>query len=240
MINFNIEKIVPLCQEFGVEITDKIAENLNKYGNLLLEWNEKINLTAITEPEEVLYKHFYDCILFFKNVDVPQNAKIIDVGTGAGFPGMVLAIARPDIKLCLLDSLNKRVNFLCEVLSSLGLSAEAVHLRAEEGARKPEHREQYDIACARAVAALPTLLELALPFVRPGGRMMAFKGPSLDEELASSEKALKKLCAQPIEAHSISIPGRDWDHRLMMIRKTAPTPKKFPRKAGEAGRNPLI
>ena len=109
MIDFNIEKIVPLCREFGIELSDKAKENLNKYGNLLIEWNEKINLTAITDPDGVLFKHFYDCILFFKNTDVPKNAKIIDVGTGAGFPGLVLKIVRDDLEVTLLDSLNKRV-----------------------------------------------------------------------------------------------------------------------------------
>ena len=155
MVEFDTRRLKSLCEPF-LSLDDTALERLSRYGNLLLEWNEKINLTAITEPDEVLIKHFYDCLLFFKNVDVPQNAKIIDVGTGAGFPGMVLAIARPDIKLCLLDSLNKRINFLNEVLTELGLEAQTVHARAEEGARKAEFREQFDIACARAVAALPT------------------------------------------------------------------------------------
>ena len=137
MIDFNIEKIMPICSEFGVDIDDTARERLNIYGNLLLSWNEKMNLTAITEPEEVLFKHFYDCILFFKNVDVPKGAKVIDVGTGAGFPGMVLKIIRPDIKLTLLDGLNKRLVFLGEVISELGFSdIQTVHLRAEEGGKK--------------------------------------------------------------------------------------------------------
>ena len=163
-----------------------------------------------------------------------------DVGSGAGFPGIPLSIACPHVHVVMMDSLGKRVKFLNQVIAELHLDAEAVHTRAEDAAKLPSYRDQFDLVTARAVAALPTLLELSLPFVRPGGRMMAFKGPSLDEELAASEKALKKLCAQPIEQHSIRIPDRDWDHRLMMIRKTAPTPKAFPRKAGEAGRNPLV
>ena len=119
MINFNIEKIIPLCSSFGVELTPEAIDKLNLYGNLLIEWNEKINLTAITEPEDVLYKHFYDCILFLKNSQIPQNAKIIDVGTGAGFPGLVLKIVRPDLEVTLLDSLNKRITFLNDVIEKL-------------------------------------------------------------------------------------------------------------------------
>ncbi len=160
MINFNIEKIAPLCSDFGITLDDDKIKKLNLYGNLLIEWNEKINLTAITEPEDVLIKHFYDCILFFKNVNVPQGAKIIDVGTGAGFPGLVLKIVRPDLKVTLLDSLNKRINFLKDVIDKCGLSdIEAIHSRAEEGGKNPKYRERYDIACARAVAAMPTLLK---------------------------------------------------------------------------------
>ena len=154
MKDFNIKKIVPLCEDFGLTLDNTAKDRLNLYGNLLVSWNEKINLTAITEPEDVLFKHFFDCLLFFKNVKVPESAKIIDVGTGAGFPGLVLKIARPDINLTLLDGLNKRLTFLNAVLDDLGLEAETVHLRAEDAGRNPKYRERFDIACARAVRIL--------------------------------------------------------------------------------------
>ena len=158
MIDFNISEIVPLCAEFGVELTEDKIKKLNAYGNLLLEWNEKMNLTAIKEPKEVLYKHFYDCILFFKNVEIPQNATLIDIGTGAGFPGLVLKIVRPDIEVTLLDSLNKRLVFLNEVIAALGLKGiKTVHSRAEDGGKNKLYREKFQIATARAVASMPVL-----------------------------------------------------------------------------------
>ena len=156
MTDFKIEKIVPLCADFGVTLDSEKINLLNLYGNLLLLWNEKINLTAITEPEEVLYKHFYDCILFLKHINVPQSAALIDVGTGAGFPGTVLKIVRPDINVTLLDSLNKRLVFLNGVITELGLKGiSTVHMRAEDAGKSKLYREKYDIACARAVANLP-------------------------------------------------------------------------------------
>ena len=179
MINFNIEKIAPLCAEFGIILDETKIKKLNLYGNLLLEWNEKINLTAITEPEDVLIKHFYDCILFFKHNEVPVGASLIDVGTGAGFPGLVLKIVREDLKVTLLDSLNKRITFLKDVIEKCELKTiEAIHSRAEDGGKNPLYREKFDIACARAVANMPVLMEYCAPFVKVGGRFIAMKGPS--------------------------------------------------------------
>ena len=194
MIDFNIREIVPLCAEFGVELTEDKIKKLNAYGNLLLEWNEKMNLTAIKEPKEVLYKHFYDCILFFKNVKVPQNATLIDIGTGAGFPGLVLKIVRPDIEVTLLDSLNKRLVFLNEVINALGLEGiKTLHSRAEDGGKNKLYRERFQIATARAVASMPVLLEYCLPFVTNGGQFVAMKGPSAREEASLCDNALKVL-----------------------------------------------
>ena len=200
MIDFPIEKILTETEKFGITLTEKQITNLNTYANLLVSWNEKMNLTAITEPEEVVWKHFYDCMLFFKYVNVPRNAKIIDVGTGAGFPGMVLKIVREDIELTLLDGLNKRLVFLKEVLDSLGLSANVVHLRAEEGGKKVELREQYDFAVARAVANMNLLSEYCLPYVKKGGSFVALKGPTGNEEANNAKKApitvttMKAIC----------------------------------------------
>ncbi len=238
MIDFNIQKIVPLCEEFGLTLDGTAINRLNIYGNMLLEWNEKINLTAITEPEEVLFKHFYDCLLFFKNIEVPQNAKVIDVGTGAGFPGVVLKIARPDIKLTLLDGLNKRLVFLNELMAALELDAKTVHLRAEDGGKNPACREQYDIACARAVAALPVLCEYCIPFVKVGGRFVAMKGSSAADEMTSAQNAYKILgCEKPT---IICEKLRENEPRAFIFsKKVSQTPPKYPRLGGKIAKSAL-
>ena len=238
MINFPLQKIVPLCREFGVKLNDEQLSRLNTYGNLLVEWNEKINLTAITEPDEVVIKHFYDCILFFKNVTVPQNAKIIDVGTGAGFPGMVLKIIRPDIELSLLDGLNKRLVFLDEVLKELNLTATTVHLRAEEGGQNAAPREKYDIACARAVARLNVLSEYCLPFVKKGGAFVAMQGPSAEDELADSKKAISLLGGSDAKIICEELPQNE-QRSFVIIKKLSQTPTKYPRKNAKISKQPL-
>ena len=239
MIDFNIKKIAPLCQEFGVEITPEIKENLNLYGNLLVEWNEKINLTAITEPDGVLYKHFYDCILFFKNVEVPKNAKVIDVGTGAGFPGLVLKIIRPDLQVTLLDSLNKRILFLNDVIEKLELSGiTAIHSRAEEGGKNTDHREKYDIACARAVASMPVLLEYCVPFVKVGGQFVSMKGPSVSEEIALCQNAIKQLGVENPTIICETLPGEE-QRAFAIFKKISQTPPKYPRNSGKIAKQPL-
>ena len=238
MINFDFEKIAPLCGEFGVELNPEIRERLSVYGELLLEWNEKMNLTAITDPGEVLYKHFYDCLLFFSAVSVPNGAKIIDVGTGAGFPGMVLKIARPDIQLTLLDGLNKRLIFLNEVLARLGLSAETVHMRAEDGGRAAQFREKYDIACARAVAAMPVLCEYCLPFVKPGGIFAAMKGSNGTEEAAAAVNAAKLLGGGKPDIICREL-RKNEQRTFILIKKISQTPTKYPRPGGKIAKNAL-
>ncbi len=238
MINFNIEKIVPVCEKFGLSLDEIAINRLNSYGNLLVEWNEKMNLTAITEPEEVLYKHFLDCLLFFKNVNVPQGASVIDVGTGAGFPGLVLKIARPDIELTLLDGLNKRLTFLNAVLDELGLKAQTVHMRAEDGGKNKDYREKYDIACARAVANLPVLCEYCIPFVKVGGRFVAMKGSAANEELSAATNAYKILgCEKP---NIICETLRENEARAFIIsKKVSQTPPKYPRMGGKIAKSAL-
>ncbi len=238
MINFNIEKIVPLCQEFGLTLDKEAVDRLNNYGNMLIEWNEKMNLTAITEPEEVLYKHFLDCLLFFKNVSVPNKAKVIDVGTGAGFPGMVLKIARPDIELTLMDGLNKRLTFLNAVLTELKLEAKTVHMRAEDGGKSPDYREKYDIACARAVANLPVLCEYCIPFVKLGGQFVAMKGSAAGEELDAATNAYKTLGCE--KATIICENLRENEARAFIIaKKVSQTPSKYPRMGGKIAKSAL-
>ena len=239
MIDFNIEKIVDKCKEFGVELDADKCAKLNLYGNLLLEWNEKINLTAITEPEDVLYKHFYDCILFLKNRELPMGASLIDVGTGAGFPGMVLKIVRPDLDITLLDSLNKRLIFLNEVITALNLEKiKTVHLRAEEAGKSKAHREKYDIATARAVAALPVLLEYCTPLVKKGGSFIAMKGPSAAEEAENSKNAIKVLRVSEPKIICETLTGNE-QRVFVSFKKISQTPPKYPRKPSDISKQPL-
>lgn len=239
MIDFKIEKIADLCQEFGVSLDDTAIKRLNAYGNLLLEWNEKINLTAITAPEEVLYKHFYDCILLFKFAEIPEGASLIDVGTGAGFPGLVLKIVRPDIKVTLLDSLNKRLIFLNTVIEELGLTGvRTVHLRAEEAGKAKDHREAYDFATARAVAAMPILLEYCTPLVKNGGQFIAMKGPSAEAELAECANAIKQLGVKMTSIICETLTGNE-QRMFVGFEKISQTPPKYPRKPAVLSKQPL-
>lgn len=239
MIDFHIEKIADRCAEFGAVIDGEIAERLNIYGNLLLSWNEKINLTAITAPEDVLYKHFYDCILFLKAITPKEGARIIDVGTGAGFPGMVLKIVRHDINVTLLDSLNKRLVFLNEVIGELGLEGvSTVHMRAEDAGKAAAHRERYDIACARAVAALPTLMEYCIPLVKKGGSFVAMKGSSAAEEMSRSLNAVRLLGADKPTIICETLTGNE-QRAFIISKKISQTPTKYPRKPAEISKKPL-
>ena len=239
MIDFKIEKIAPLCAEFGVELTDDIVKKLNLYGNLLLEWNEKINLTAITEPEAVLYKHFYDCILFLKHCKVEKSASLVDVGTGAGFPGMVLKIVRPDLKITLLDSLNKRLIFLNDVIEKLGLTdIETVHMRAEEAGKSKVHREKYDIATARAVANLQVLLEYCTPLVKKGGMFVSMKGPNASDEAELCGNAEKILGLKKPIIICETLTGEE-QRAFVLYEKISQTPPKYPRNSGKIAKQPL-
>ncbi|MBR7133792.1 MAG: 16S rRNA (guanine(527)-N(7))-methyltransferase RsmG [Clostridia bacterium] len=239
MIDFKIEKIAPLCEDFGVKLSEQCIKQLNAYGNLLLEWNEKINLTAITEPEDVLYKHFYDCVLFLKHCKLSDSASLIDVGTGAGFPGMVLKIVRPDLKVTLLDSLNKRLVFLNDVIEKLSLSGvETVHLRAEEAGKSKEHREKYDVATARAVAALPVLAEYCAPLVKKGGSFVAMKGPSAFEEAELCSNATKVLGLERPVIICETLTGNE-QRAFVTFKKISQTPPKYPRKPNDISKQPL-
>ena len=239
MTDFNILEIAPLCADLGVEITEDMAEKLNLYGNLLLEWNGKINLTAITEPREVLYKHFYDCILFLKHCKLEKEALLIDVGTGAGFPGMVLKIVRPDLKVTLLDSLNKRLVFLNDVIEKLELSGiKTVHLRAEDAGRSKLHRESYDAAAARAVANLPVLLEYCTPLVKKGGVFVAMKGPSAAEEVKTCGNAERMLGLDRPNIICETLTGNE-GRTFVIYKKISQTPPKYPRKPADISKQPL-
>ncbi len=224
----------------GIKLPDGALQRFMTYLTMLKEGNQRMNLTAVMDDKEVITKHFLDSISPLSIAEfIKPNAKIADVGTGAGFPGIPLAIVRPDLCVTLMDALLKRVGFLNEVIQELKLNATAIHGRAEDLAKLPEHRERYDVATARAVASLSTLLELTLPFTKVGGIMLAYKGPGLDEELPLATEAIRKLGGKVGTIHHVTIFNENWDHRILSIDKISVCPKKYPRKAGEPGRNPL-
>ena len=224
----------------GIPLTREQAEKFEAYHRMLAEANAKFNLTRIPDDAaEAVDRNYLDSLAPLR-FGLTGVRRAVDVGSGAGFPGIPLAICMPDTRFVLLDSLGKRVDFLNDVIAALGLNAETVHLRAEDGARRPELRETFDLATARAVAPLNLLAEYLLPFVRVGGIMLAYKGPSLEEELAAAANALSLLGGRFARAERADIPDRDWDHRLCWIEKTAPTPDKYPRKAGKPEKKPLV
>ena len=226
-----------LAAKKGIELNEKQLMQFETYSLMLREWNEKMNLTAIKEPRDIAVKHFYDSLLFLANSEIPQGARVIDVGTGAGFPGVVLKIARPDIELTLLDSLNKRLIFLSELTKALGIKAELIHARAEEGA-KPPIRESFDIATARAVAALPTLCEYCLPYVKVGGKFVAMKGPSVIEEAKAAANAVKILGGGEFAISTEFLPEGD-ERCFAVTKKVSQTPTKYPRNSAKITKSPL-
>ena len=235
-----IELMLRRAAEAGIPITPEQAAKFEAYHKMLIAANARFNLTRVPDDiSEAIDRNYLDCIMPLKNGLPDGVSRIIDVGSGAGFPGIPLSIMLPDVHFVLLDSLGKRVDFLKSVIEALGLNAEAIHMRAEDAAKLPQLREGFDIACARAVAALNLLSEYLLPFVKVGGYMMALKGPGLDEEAAQAEKAFSILGGKFIRGEQVSIPGRDWDHRIAWIEKIAPTPAQYPRKAGKPEKNPL-
>ena len=211
-----------------------------KYMRLVQEWNEKINLTAILEDEEFIKKHFIDCIKIFKCDEMKSAKTLIDVGTGAGFPGIPIAIMRDDLDITLLDSLNKRINFLNLVVKELGLkNVTTIHSRAEDGARKPELRENFDIATSRAVANMTVLSEFCLPYVKVGGSFIALKGPAIEDELKNSSNALGVLGGKLNRVVEVTIEDTDLKHNIVVVDKKKECPKAYPRKAGTITKKPL-
>lgn len=226
--------------EANLELSEEKYEQFIKYMRLLQEWNEKINLTAITEDEEIIKKHFIDCIKAFKSEQIRNASTIIDVGTGAGFPGLPIAIMNPNVKVTLLDSLNKRINFLNTVINEVGLkNITTIHSRAEDGARKPELREKFDIATSRAVANMAVLSEFCMPYVKKGGYFVALKGPSIDEELKDADKAIKTLGGELKEIIEVEIEDTDLRHNIVEVKKIKQCPKIYPRKAGTVNKKPI-
>lgn len=233
------ERVKSGAQRMGIALDAQACERFARYYELLVEGNTRMNLTAVLEPEEAVDRHFLDCLAPVAQGLLPEGAKVVDVGTGAGFPGLPLLIARPDLKLTLVDALNKRLGFIQGVLDELGLQAEIVHMRAEDFSRKPEYREQYDIAAARAVAAVSPLMEYLLPCVRRGGFALCWKGPDISQEAEAARKAIFLLGGKARQPIGYEIPGRDWQHNLFIVDKVSNTPKTYPRKAGTPSKSPL-
>lgn len=231
--------ILSAVKNFKIELSDEQLNQLESYYKLLVSWNERMNLTAITEPKDVAIKHFADSLSVLSFVDVPNGASVIDVGTGAGFPGLVLKIARPDIKLTLLDSLKKRLTFLEDVLNNLGLDAQLIHSRAEEGGQSIDLRECYDFAVSRAVAQLNVLCEYCLPYVRLSGSFIAFKGGESDEEIKNASKAIQTLGGKKTDVYKFDLPENSGSRTLVIIEKVQPTPDKYPRQNGKIKAKPL-
>ena len=225
---------------FDVNLSDKQLEQFYTYYKMLIEWNEKINLTAITDFDEVLKKHFLDSISIGRILKQDAFASILDIGTGAGFPGIPIKIAFPDTNITLMDSLNKRINFLNEVIDVLGLEKiESIHGRAEDFAKKGMLRESFDICISRAVANLSSLSEFCLPYVKIGGKFISYKSEKAMEELEDSKKAIDILGGGKINCEEFELPGTDFKRTLVVIQKIKETPAKYPRKAGTPVKQPL-
>lgn len=232
------EKFVLESNEIGINNEEEKIKKFYTYMQLLLEWNKKINLTAITEPNDVIKKHFIDSLTIADQVI--ENNNIIDVGTGAGFPGIPLAI-QTDARITLLDSLNKRINFLNEVKDKLELeNVDTLHGRAEDVAQNSKYREKFDIATSRAVAPMNVLLEYLLPFVKIGGICICMKGPNVEEEMKNINKVLNILGGEVCEIKNIKFLDYDMQRNIIIIKKNANTPNKYPRKAGIPTKEPLI
>ena len=224
--------------EIGLEFTEEQLDKFFKYMNLLLEWNEKINLTAITEPKEVILKHFIDSLTISKYIE--NNKTLADVGTGAGFPGIALKIYRSDLKITLVDSLNKRINFLNEVIKELDLKEiKTVHSRIEDFGKNKEYREKFDYTTARAVANLSVLSEYLIPIAKIDGKCICMKGSNIEEELNTSKNAIKILGGKIQKIEEFNLPKSDITRNVIIIKKLKNTPAKYPRKAGIPAKEPL-
>jgi 16S rRNA (guanine527-N7)-methyltransferase len=228
------------CAKEGLTLDSHKYNQLIKYKDMIKEWNEKINLTAITDDEEMVKKHLIDSIKAFRFSKLKDAKSLIDVGTGAGLPGIPIKIMNPDIEVTLLDSLNKRVNFLNEVINTLGLkNIKAVHGRAEDFAVQKNYRENFDVVVSRAVANMAVLSELCIPYVKLNGYFVALKGPAVEEEIREGNKAISTLGGSLEEIINVDIEGTDLQHNLVVIKKVKETPKTYPRKAGTASKKPI-
>lgn len=225
-------------KEFKLGLDTTEYKNFFEYMNLLIEWNEKINLTAITKPEDIIVKHFTDSLTIIKYIN--EDSKVIDIGTGAGFPGIPIKIVKKNIKLTLLDAVNKKILFLNDVISKTNLDhVETIHGRAEDYGQNEKYREKFDVCTSRAVAPLNILLEYMLPFVKENGICICMKGPEIREELLMVDNTLKKLGGKVENIENFSLSHEENQRNIIIVRKTAKTPKIYPRKAGIPRKKPL-
>lgn len=232
------DKMIINVDKLGINLSEIQLKQFYNYMNLLIEWNKKINLTAITEPDEIILKHFVDSLTISKYIS--DGTKVVDVGTGAGFPGIPLKIYRQDLEIILLDSLQKRINFLDEVIRELNLEKiETVHSRVEDLGKDKKYREEFDIATSRAVANLSTLSEYLFPLVKVGGKVISMKGSLIQEELENSKNAIKILGGQIEKVDEFDLPNSDICRNIVLIDKIKNTPNRYPRKAGEPSKKPL-
>ncbi|HIS60914.1 MAG TPA: 16S rRNA (guanine(527)-N(7))-methyltransferase RsmG [Candidatus Scybalomonas excrementigallinarum] len=235
-----MEQLKKKSEMLDISLSEEQLQQFLTYYEMLVEKNKVMNLTAITEKEEVIDKHFIDSISLNKAMDVTKPLKILDLGTGAGFPGIPLKIAYPNLELTLLDSLNKRIKFLDEVIEALSLEGiVTIHGRAEDYAKQASYREQFDICVSRAVANLATLSEYCLPYVKEGGCFISYKSGSVEEELEQSKKAIFELGGKVKEVIAFTLPETDIERTFVVIEKVRKTPKKYPRKAGLPSKEPI-
>lgn len=226
--------------ELGVSLDDGQFDAFDAYTSLLLEWNSRFNLTRVTDPCEIAVKHYLDSLSLLAVVDLPSGSRIIDVGTGAGFPSIPLKLVLPDLKITMLDSVRKRLTFLEAVVEKLNLrDMETLHARAEDAGQDPRYREKYDLAVSRAVAKLNVLAELCLPFCQVGGRFAAYKSAEVDEEVHYAKPAIKTLGGEIEEIHHLTLPKSNISRTIVIVSKIEPTPKQYPRKAGTPERHAI-
>lgn len=236
----NEQQFIQALAEKGIHLSDQQIQQFRTYFELLVEWNEKMNLTAITDQQEVYLKHFYDSISAAFYVDFTQPLEVCDVGAGAGFPSLPMKICFPEMRVTIVDSLNKRIQFLKHLSSELGLNhVEFVHARAEEFGQNPVYREKFDVVTARAVARLSVLAELCVPLVKVGGRFVAMKAASAQDELKDAKKALTVLGVEKKEQFNFQLPEENSDRTIYIFSKIKSTPKKYPRKAGTPNKSPI-
>lgn len=234
----NKELLQSNAASLGIELSDGALGKFDTLAELLIEQNKTMNLTAITEPDEVVIKHFADSISLLSAVSPEENAKILDLGTGAGFPGIPLLITRPDIRLTMVDSTAKKLRYVADTVEKLGLEAEVLHARAEEAGKKTEYREQYDIVCSRAVAALNVLSEYCLPFVKVGGVFVAMKSAKAEEEIAAAKKAIGILGGKIVDKKTFTL-SDGGERTLIVIKKISQTSAKYPRVSAQISKKPL-
>ncbi|WP_125154224.1 16S rRNA (guanine(527)-N(7))-methyltransferase RsmG [Clostridium rectalis] len=228
------------CKDVGIGFNEDKYNKFIRYKELIKEWNNKINLTAITEDENIIKKHFIDSLKIYKFAPLKECKKIMDIGTGAGFPGVPMKIVDEDKTILLLDSLNKRIKFLNEVIKDLGLDRlNTLHGRAEDFSKKEEYREQFDAVVSRAVANMAVLSEFCLPYVKVNGYFIAMKGPAVEEEIKNSKNAINLLGGKLEDVIEINIEESNLKHNLVIVKKVKRTPSKYPRKAGSVTKNPL-